>query len=53
MTEIEKQIEELRKRLNLLVMDLDGFEKSEVLRLSQELDKVIIEFIEQGQNNDK
>ena len=53
MTEVEKQIEELRKRLDLLVMDLEGFEKGEILSLSQELDKVLNVFIEQVQIDDK
>ncbi|NLZ82789.1 MAG: Spo0E family sporulation regulatory protein-aspartic acid phosphatase [Clostridiales bacterium] len=53
MTEVEKQIEELRKRLDLLVMHLGEFEKDEILSLSQELDKVLNVFIEQKQINDK
>lgn len=53
MKEIEKQIEGLRKRLDLLVKDLEGFDKGEILSLSQELDKVLNEFIEQVKNDDK
>jgi len=53
MNETEKQIEELRNKLNQLVKDLEGFEKDEILSLSQELDKVLNEFIDEEQSDDK
>lgn len=53
MKETEKQIEELRDRLNQLVKDLDGLEKNEILGLSQELDKVLNELLDKKQIDDK
>lgn len=53
MNETEKQIELLRNRLNYLVKDLEGLENSETLGLSQELDKVLNELLDQKQIDDK
>lgn len=53
MKETEKQIEELRDKLNQLVKDLDGLEKNEILGLSQELDKVLNDLLDKKQIDDK
>lgn len=45
MNEIEKRMEVLRKRLNELIDDIDSCSGEEVLEVSQELDKVILEYI--------
>ena len=45
MNEIEKRMEVLRKRLNDLNDDIDSYSGEKVLEVSQELDKVILEYI--------
>lgn len=49
----EERIKSLRKRLDQLVENLDGFDKDEILVLSQELDKVLNELLDEKQINDK
>jgi len=42
---INKRIEELRKQLNELVDGIDSWGEEKILEVSQELDKVIYEYI--------
>ncbi len=49
MKAIKKRMEELRKQLNELVDSVDSFSEEKVLEVSQELDKVICEYVE-GEN---
>ncbi|WP_246579204.1 aspartyl-phosphate phosphatase Spo0E family protein [Alkaliphilus flagellatus] len=42
---INKRIEELRKQLNELVDGIDSCGEEKILEVSQELDKVIYEYI--------
>lgn len=45
MKAIKKRMEELRKQLNELVDGIDSCGEEKVLEVSQELDKVICEYI--------
>lgn len=45
MNEIEKRMEELREHLNKLVDNTDNYDVEKILNISQEMDKVIYEYI--------
>lgn len=45
MAEIKKQIEELREKLNKLIAEDDYYNNEKVLKISQELDKIINKYI--------
>ncbi|WIV12127.1 Spo0E family sporulation regulatory protein-aspartic acid phosphatase [Proteiniborus sp. MB09-C3] len=45
MYEVEKRMEGLREQLNRLTDDMDGCNAEELLGISQEMDKVIYEYI--------
>ena len=51
MKAIKKRIEELRKQLNELVDSIDSCSEENVLEVSQELDKVICEYIKAEDNH--
>lgn len=45
MYEVEKRMEVLREQLNKLTDDMDSCNTEELLSISQEMDKVIYEYI--------